>query len=245
MRLAHLALLLCLVLPACGGGEDEAILRLDPAVHDFGRVRFGSIRVTKFRIRNTSDRDVEMILKPNCGCFKVLEGGRRSLEPGETSEFRLRFDAGAVPPQVLKGKRLDVLTDHPDGHTKIELTGEIYSLAYVEPRALRLGRLHGDASTFEPKRMKLRPADPDVKLKIVSVSVTPPDVFSVESEAADEGGHDLVVRQREQVRRPRGELNVIIDVRVEATSSNGGVEQDVVRGVVVGYWDVDTLNQKK
>ena len=241
VSLAHrLFSLLVVGLCACSG-DSTKVLVVDPGSQDFGRVRRGLIRTAVFRVRNTSDRDVEMILKPNCGCLKVLERGQRTLGPGESSEFHLRLDAAAAPTDNLEGKRVDILTDHPEGNTSLPVKGEIYNVVTLEPLATRVGRLRPDtvARTHEVRAI---PADEGATLEVRSVRLTPSDVYAV-THAREGAGATFTLTQKPTIRRARSGLKIYMDVDMVVTSSKGASEQVRERCLIEGYWDADTMQQ--
>jgi hypothetical protein len=129
-----------------------------PASFDFGRVRFGVNQEARFRIRNNSDRAVTVrSAKANCACFAVKRQPTVRLSAGEETEIVLLMRSSMTAPTKLRGKRLNIETDHPSVPIlHVPLEGEIFSPFWIEPDALDVGMVGDEEADFETRRITVR-----------------------------------------------------------------------------------------
>ena len=216
---------LVLAFTTTGCGDDPAApVTVSPTRHDFGEVRHGRIVNQVFTITNHSDGPVTITMaKPNCSCFQVVRQPSPRLAAGESTQFEIEFNSGSKPPQRIRGKYVQVRTDHPDAaQTTVPLEGVIFSPFYTEPRdALFFPMVTGKAEDFAPRTIKIRAEDGyEVSLEqglenyVGGFHVKDPGVFDVTAKEVPRGV-DLEGRHQAGRRRTARSVRELAQRRLE------------------------------
>lgn len=188
-----LVLLVLLGGTACGGGRPKG-LTIQPGEIDFGAVVHGEVAERTLTLANTGSRPILVTdLVPNCVCFEVSPF-RRTLEPGDTREVRIRFLSERVPATRLRGKKLDVMSDDANAaRTEIPIQAMPFRPFTVSPPSLDLTGLDAEAAARR-RTIRVR-AGEGSKVEVGTPQVSPPDVLEVDV-APVEDGADVHVRAR-------------------------------------------------
>jgi hypothetical protein len=168
------------------GCADADRLVIEPRALTFGRVVFGLQAQRTITLRNESERDVVIArIEPNCACLRVEPTYDRVLRPDESTVVTVTLITTAITPQVLRGKRITVVTDDAvEAHTILEVEAEIVPLWVVTPRVVRW-----NANGADPQRehvVRVRPG-PGFRLQVVSATAQHPESVGVEVTAAETG----------------------------------------------------------
>ena len=93
------------------------VMTFDKKVHDFGTIQNGTPVETVFSYTNTGDSPLVITdIKSTCGCTVPRDWSREPLNPGESSQFTVKFDGkgcaicmacSSVLTEMIKGKDLD------------------------------------------------------------------------------------------------------------------------------------------
>lgn len=103
--------LLAVVVPVLCQAQGLPRLAFDSTYHDFGKLAPDTRAVHRFKVTNVGDGLLRSIrLFPTCGCTSALVG-RNSLEPGESTEVEVTFNAAGF--KGLVRKTVEVVTDAP------------------------------------------------------------------------------------------------------------------------------------
>ncbi|MDA1193809.1 MAG: DUF1573 domain-containing protein [Planctomycetota bacterium] len=239
MSRAFWSALLCLAVAwaLCGCGGNDGLVVISPTSFDFGRVQQGDRPTTVLTVTNNSDRVVNLMPQPNCGCFAVERGRSLApLDPGASMEVRVLFDSTAKPPGPVQGKWVTFHLDHPKQRgIVVPLEGEIFQSYEVRPQALSYQRIDGRDRNYEPRTVTVHPRSGYV-LAVQRV-VCSPDVFDVEQRTGTQGATDIVLTLRRTVApRPLGAFRA--DIRLELELTPPGGEPFTQRPIVevTGFW---------
>ena len=73
------------------------VMTFDKKVHDFGNIQNGTPVETVFSYTNTGDSPLVITdIKSTCGCTVPRDWSREPLNPGESSQFTVKFDGKGV-----------------------------------------------------------------------------------------------------------------------------------------------------
>ena len=73
------------------------VMTFDKKVHDFGTIQNGTPVETVFSYTNTGDSPLVISdIKSTCGCTVPRDWSREPLNPGESSQFTVKFDGKGV-----------------------------------------------------------------------------------------------------------------------------------------------------
>ena len=73
------------------------VMTFDKKVHDFGNIQNGTPVETVFSYTNTGDSPLVISdIKSTCGCTVPRDWSREPLNPGESSQFTVKFDGKGV-----------------------------------------------------------------------------------------------------------------------------------------------------
>lgn len=231
MRRAWLVLPLLLLAAACG--DEQALIEVSPAMHDFGRVMQGETREFSFTLTNHSDRTVGFKAVPNCSCFATAHG-LRPLDPGQSQQFHVLLDTTNLTGPV-KGKWVTLHTDHPDvPGVVVPLEGEIFEAFTWTPERFRLGEIDGRPANYEPRVIRVRPQSGyTVRLER---AVPVPAILTCKVIPVDSGGFDVAVSIPRDIRRPIGPFRAHVRLELALTAPSGA-EMKLSRAIeFAGAW---------
>ncbi len=242
IRVALVACLAAVALTACPGcGDDPAgPVVVVPARHDFGEVLHGDHLKQTFTIENNSDRTVAITLaKTTCVCFKVSRKPRLRLDPGERTDIEITLESDATPPQRLRGKYLDVRTDHPEvGAIHVPLEGTIFSPLYTVPKdRLAFGMVSDRPEPFEPRTIEIKPErgyevalDTSLEDWPKGWRISQPQWFDIVAKTQDDGVIVLTVALRKDATGPPGRFRAFLNVALKLKGPRIDGEEQRFRG---------------
>ena len=144
--------LLVLMIPAIGWGQNGPRITFDKQTHDYGKVRYGDKVVEEFPFTNTGDETLVIDrLRASCGCTKAIKGSRE-IPPGGSSKIVAEFDTTDLR-SGLKQKSIFVHCNDPKNTVvKLSLTADVVRELNLNPPSLAK-KLHDftDSVTFPVK----------------------------------------------------------------------------------------------
>lgn len=103
---------------------------IDPATHDFGRVKFGDVPEYTFVVKNSGDQTLEIkSVSTSCACTKA-EIGNTSIAPGEQVNLVVSFDPAVHGDDTdMGGLTRTIYLSTNDSH-QTEIEAKIYAEVY-------------------------------------------------------------------------------------------------------------------
>lgn len=216
------------------GGSGGGRLHADPAVLVFGDVVKGEQTVRTLRVTNGTDHGVILTAAaPSCACLVPDPTYQRSLQPGESTEIRVRLESDRVHPQSLAGKTFTVSADDPDTPAiVIPVTGRILAWLDVKPTAIRVGA-DDAAGRGQPRRIGVRVPE-GMTAKVVKSELSHPTWFTLTPEPKPEGLDLLLGVTPDPARRGAVDATLRLEVQV---SGRGLAPQTLTAEVrIQGTW---------
>ncbi|MFV1958495.1 MAG: DUF1573 domain-containing protein [Planctomycetota bacterium] len=220
------------VLGACGRDSGRR-LAVEPASLDFGHVLRGDRTTRTLTLRNEGRQPVFIsAVKPNCVCFSVAPF-ERSLQPGDVREVRITLSSGLVPPERLRGKKVEIFSDDPvEPQRSVALEGDVYQPFVVVPERIELGRLAGEGRA-KVWKVRVRPRE-GYEARVSRSAISPPDLFRVETEM--DGGDTVLALYLEPNARGDGHLKATMAIDVLAAGEGLPQRSIVSRVLLEGDW---------
>jgi len=180
-------------------------IKLGQALHDFGKVEEGTVVESSFSLSNTGNAQLDIQRTvPSCGCV-VADLTKTSLLPGESTEFKVRFDTTGFFGHKTKTVRL-YTNDREEPSSLFTIKGEILRAVEVTPSRVIFGDILSGAPVEKTFRLTKRKG---------SISFDGPYTRSKSLEVSTEGEGLYRVKIRPDA--PKGILRatVLIPTKVE------------------------------
>ena len=99
------------------------VMSFDKTIHDFGVIQNGTPVQTVFSYTNTGEAPLVITdIKSTCGCTVPRDWSREPLNPGESSQFSVKFDGKGVN---TTSKTVTVTANTQTGRETVKITAFI------------------------------------------------------------------------------------------------------------------------
>ena len=106
------------------------VMSFDKTTHDFGVIQNGTPVQTVFSYTNTGQAPLVITdIKSTCGCTVPRDWSREPLNPGESSQFSVKFDGKGVN---TTSKTVTVTANTQTGRETVKITAFINNLEMEE-----------------------------------------------------------------------------------------------------------------
>ena len=119
--------------------------RFDTPVYDFGRVLSGSKVDHDYWFTNDGSGPVEILaVKPSCGCTASGDFDR-IVQTGESGRIPIEVNTTKLSGNLTKSVTIHTNIPAPNTTVGLQITGTVWNVIDVEPRAATFGKLSGVA----------------------------------------------------------------------------------------------------
>lgn len=135
--------------------QSGARIIIDPAIYDFGAIRYQDIARHEFEIKNMGSEDLEILrISTSCGCTKAeMAEGTKTVSPGKSAKMIVTMDPSSHKSYYDIGKIKRVVyvrtNDKNDAETKIELEANV-----IKPENSVTFEIKGESGKLSPSLMK-------------------------------------------------------------------------------------------